>query len=148
MKLELAPLSTKAIAESVLPEPPCIYKGSIIKGGAVRSDPLQRRELPAMARVSAGWSAEYSVADLALTLMTLWCSHRFATHSATNSIRLRKFSQAGYTLYRYHIAQRSLFGRQLYSRLRHNRLNPDTRHGAAKKQTAMKTLVLQMAEFC
>ena len=80
--------------------------------------------------------------------MTLRCSHRSATHIATNSIRLRNFSRAGYTLYRYHIAQRSLFGRQLYSRLRHNRLNPDTRHGAAKKQTAMKTLVLQMVEFC
>ena len=37
----------------------------MIKGGAVRSDPLQRRELPATPRVSAGWSAEYSVADLA-----------------------------------------------------------------------------------
>ena len=36
---------------------------------------------------------------------------------------------------------------KLYSRLRHNRLNPDTRHGAAKKQTAMGTLVLQMVEF-
>ena len=37
----------------------------MIRGGAVRSDPLQRRELPATPRVSAGWSAEYSVADLA-----------------------------------------------------------------------------------
>ena len=66
----------------------------------------------------------------------------------TLTIRLRNFSRAGYTLYRYHIAQRSLFGHQLYSRLRHNRLNPDTRHGAAEKQTAMKTLVFQMVEFC
>ena len=30
----------------------------------MRSDPLQRRELPAMPRVSAGWSAGYSVAAL------------------------------------------------------------------------------------
>ena len=79
--------------------------------------------------------------------MTLQCSHRSATHIATNSIRLRNFSRAGYTLYWYHIAQCSLFGCQLYSRLRHNRLNPNTRHGTAKKQTAMRTLVLQMVEF-
>ena len=84
------------------------------------------------------------------TLMhtTLWCSHRCATLIATNSIRLSNFSRAGYILYWYHIAQRSLFGCQLYSRLKHNRLNPNTRHGAAKKQTAMRTLVLQMVEFC
>ena len=60
----------------------------------------------------------------------------------------RPCNPLGYTLYWYHIAQCSLFGHQLYSRLRHNRLNPDTRHGAAKKQTAMKTLVLHMVEFC
>ena len=83
-----------------------------------------------------------------LSHTTLRCSHRFATHIATNSIRLRNFSRAGYTLYWYHIAQRSLFGRQLYSRLRHNRLNPDTRHGAAEKQTTMKTLVFQMVKLC
>ena len=83
-----------------------------------------------------------------LTHTTLQCSHRFATHIATNSIRLRNFSRAGYILYRYHIAQRSLFGRQLHSRLRHNRFNPDTRHGAAEKQTAMRTLVFHMVEFC
>ena len=83
-----------------------------------------------------------------LTHTTLRCGHRFATHIATNSIRLRNFSRAGYILYRYHIAQCNLFGCQLHSRLRHNRLNPYTRHGAAKKQTAMKALVLQMVEFC
>ena len=83
-----------------------------------------------------------------LTRTTLRCSHRFATHIATNSIRLRNFSRAGYSLYRYHIAQCSLLGCQLHSRLRHNRFNPDTRHGTAEKQTAMKTLVLHMVEFC
>ena len=82
------------------------------------------------------------------THTTLRCSHRFATHIATNSIRLRYFSRAGYILYRYHIAQRSLFDCQLHSRLRHNRFNPDTRHGAAEIQTAMRTLVFHMVEFC
>ena len=76
--------------------------------------------------------------------MTLQCSHRSATHIATSSIQLRNFRRTGYTLYWYHIAQRSLL---LYSRLRHNRLNSSTRHGAAKEQTAMRALVLQMVEF-
>ena len=47
-----------------MPEKAWSYKWSMTRGGAVRSDPLRRRELPATTRDSVVWASEYSLAVL------------------------------------------------------------------------------------